>query len=312
MPKWLGSMVSALGAGMIHPMKTSLEHLPDDKQTHVQFLVNAIHDEFEQVRGFATSDKKKHSRIVSIILFGSYAKGTYVDDPVNGYVSDYDVLVVLNRSKLVEDYAIWHTAEERVSLHVKAPVNIMVHTLTEVNNWLQQGHYFFSDIRQEGIQVYSYNSTVLAEPGQLQPAEANAIAQAHFNQWFESGTSFFITYEHVFQRGDLKQASFQLHQAAERYLSCVLLVFTNYRPKTHNIKALHNLSSQHAPQLKSVFPQDTKFKRRCLELLKRAYVESRYSEHYRITKEELTWLADCVRDLQELTKKLCGEKIGGQ
>ncbi|MFT7559085.1 MAG: putative nucleotidyltransferase/HEPN domain-containing protein [Flavobacteriales bacterium] len=294
---------------MIQLMKTSLAHLPEHKQTNIQFLMDTIHDEFEQVRGFATSDKKKHSRIGMIILFGSYAKGSYVDDPVNSYVSDYDVLVVLNRSELVDEYRIWHTAEERISQKVKAPVNILVHTHAEVNDWLRQGHYFFRDIRAEGIQLYTYSGTALIEPGELNAADARTIAQGHFEQWFESAVEFYEYYETGKSKKQFKSAAFQLHQSTERFLSCILLVFTNYRPKTHNIKALNNLAAQHATQLTDIFPQDTKFNRRCFELLKRAYIESRYSEHYRITHEELAWLEKRVLHLQELTNTLCKEKI---
>lgn len=290
-------------------MKTSLDHLPEAKQAKIQFLVDTIHDEFEQVRGFATTEKKKLSRIGMIILFGSYAKGAYVDDPVNGYISDYDVLVVLNRSELVDEYTIWHTAEERISQQVKAPVNILVHTHSEVNNWLQQGHYFFSDIRAEGIELYAYNNTSLAEPSELAPSEAQTIAQGHYDQWFESAEEFFGYYETGRSKSQFKSAVFQLHQATERFLSCILLVFTNYRPKTHNIKALTSLAAQHAEELIGVFPQDTKFNRRCFELLKRAYIESRYSEHYTITEEELTWLAERVQALQALTEQLCKARI---
>ncbi len=302
-------MLTLSRTGIIQPMKTSLGHLPENKQTNIKFLMNTIHDEFEQVRGFATSEKKKLSRIGMIILFGSYAKGSYVDDPVNGYVSDYDVLVVLNRSELVDEYIIWHTAEERISQQLKAPANILVHTHTEVNNWLQQGHYFFRDIRAEGIQLYAYNTTSLIEPGELKPEEAQTIAQGHFDQWFESAKTFYKYSKEAIKNEDNSYAAFNLHQAAERFLSCILLVFTNYRPKTHNIKALHNLASQHTEALKDIFPQDTKFNRRCFELLKRAYIESRYSEHYSITQEELTWLAERVQQLQTLTETLCKEKI---
>jgi uncharacterized protein len=51
-----------------------------------------------------------------------------------------------------------------------------------------------------------------------------------------------------------KQAAFLLHQAVERYFACILLVYTNYRPKTHNIKALYSFATQQADELKTVFP----------------------------------------------------------
>ena len=49
--------------------------------------------------------------------------------------------------------------------------------------------------------------------------------------------------------------------------------------------------------------------RRRFQLLKQAYVDARYSEYYKITEEELLWLAERVQVLQDLTKKLCQEKI---
>jgi hypothetical protein len=36
------------------------------------------------------------------------------------------------------------------------------------------------------------------------------------------------------------------------------------------------------------------------ELLKRSYVEARYSEHFKVTEEELVWLGECAEKLQKL------------
>lgn len=290
-------------------LKTTLEHLPENKQANIHAIVDLIHDEFDQVVNSATKDAKKHSRIVLILLFGSYAKGTYVDDPQNGYTSDYDILVVLNEAELVEDYKIWHTVEERAALKTNAPVNLIVHTLREINQELNQGHYFFKDIREQAIQLYQYNNTELLTPGKLDPVEAKEVAQKHFDQWFESAGSFVIDFGHCIERKDYKKAAFELHQAVERYFSCLLLVFTNYRPKSHNIKALYSLVTQQAGELKEVFPLNGKFNRRCFQLLKKAYIEARYSEHYKISEEELNWLAERVEQLQQFTERLCGERI---
>jgi predicted nucleotidyltransferase/HEPN domain-containing protein len=289
-------------------MKTSLDHLPENKQANVQTIGDIIHDEFEQVTGFANG-KKKHSRIVLIILFGSYAKGTWVNDPENGYISDYDILVVLNRSELVEEYRIWHTAEERITRKLNAPVNILVHTLADVNERIAQGHYFFSDIREEGIQLYQYNGSQLVEPGELSAEEAKSIAKKHYEQWFENASDFLDGYQFYFEKGKLKLAAFSLHQVAEHFYACILLVYTNYRPKSHNLKLLSSLCIQQSKDLRDVFPQDKKFNRRCFELLKRAYIEARYSEHYEITEEELGWLEERVKRLKELTETLCRERI---
>ncbi|MEW8624704.1 MAG: HEPN domain-containing protein [Candidatus Thiodiazotropha sp.] len=290
-------------------MKTSLDHLPESKQRDVSIIVKVLRESFEAVTGQGTSQAKITGRILKIILFGSHAKGSWVDDPENGYVSDYDVLVIVNNEKLVEEYRIWGDAEERIGLKVSAPFSLIVHSLSDVNDRLKEGHYFFKDIRQDGILLYDGNQKPLALPGHLSVEEERAIAERHFEQWFESASRFFFNFKQNFEKGWEKEAAFELHQATERFLSCTLLVFTNYRPKTHNIKHLHALCTEQEPRLMPLFPQDSKFNRRCFGLLKRAYVEARYSEHYKITEDELTWLAEQVAELQELTETVCRERV---
>lgn len=292
-------------------MKNTLNHLPERKQGHIGTLLQIIHDEFDRVVNAATLEDKARSRILMVVLFGSYAKGTQVDDPKSGYFSDYDILVVLNEPALANEYKIWHTVEERASLKAGSPVNLVVCTLREINHELKQGHYFFTDIREQGIELYNYNHTELLKPSPLNSIEAKTIAQEHFDQWFESANDFYETYFFNFERKKYNIAAFILHQAVERYFACILLVHTNYRPKTHNIKALYSFVIQQDDALKSIFPQNTKLSRRSFQLLKKAYIEARYSDKYEITTDELQWLAERVEALKVLTEQLCVEWIEG-
>jgi len=45
------------------------------------------------------------------------------------------------------------------------------------------------------------------------------------------------------------------------------------------------------------------------KLLKKAYVDARYKKDYKITKKQLEYLAERVKVLQRLTKKICEAKI---
>lgn len=290
-------------------MKNSLNHLPERKQGHIATLLHIIHDEFDQVVNNATLDEKIRSRILMVVLFGSYAKGTWVDDPKSGFFSDYDILVVLNEPTLADEYKIWHTVEERASLKTQSPVNLVVCTLREINQELKQGHYFFTDIREEGIELYNYNHSELLDPGPLNPKEEKEIAQKHFNEWFKSASEFLDLSGTAISKSYNNNAAFQLHQAVERYFACILLVYTNYRPKTHNIKALYSFVTQQEEEFKTIFPQNTKLGRRNFQLLKKAYIEARYSDKYEITVDELQWLAERVEELKTLTERLCVEHI---
>jgi len=286
------------------------DSLPISKQRDIATIVTTLHNSLDTFLEHKTGSKA-HYRILKIILFGSHAKGTWVNDPINGYVSDYDILVIVSKNALVEEYDVWQPAEEQIARKVSAPLGLIVHTLDEVNKMLQQGHYFFKDIREQGIELYSVAGKTLAMPGDLTQAEQLTIANKHFNQWFESATDFFELFNISKEKEKLKQAAFLLHQVAERFFSCTLLVCTNYLPKTHNLAHLRSFCAQHHQDFTTLFPADTKDNRRSFQRLKRAYVDARYSEHYEITLDELNYLAGEVTKLQTLVATVCKSKIEG-
>jgi uncharacterized protein len=292
-------------------MKTTLEHLPERKQqelhTIATILRNALDDFLTDKNG-----SKAEFRILKIILFGSHAKGTWVNDRPNGYISDYDILVIVNKPALVEEYCIWHNAEEQIERRVtSAPLGLIVHTLGEVNERLQQGHYFFKDIREQGIELFSSTPRELTLPGDLTEEERRIIAQKHYNHWFKSASAFITGYAHYRNQKEYSIATFELHQATERFFACTLLVCTNYRPKSHNIEKFGKLCAQIDPEFADIFPMDNKFHRRSFRRLQRAYIDARYSEHYEITVEELDYLQGEVAKLKGLVEEVCRRKCGG-
>ena len=61
----------------------------------------------------------------------------------------------------------------------------------------------------------------------------------------------------------------------------------------------------------NVFPRETSEDKRLFQLLKKAYVDARYKmDEYVITATELTYLAEKVTLLKQLTETVCQEKIG--
>lgn len=292
-------------------MKTSFDHLSPRQQADVSLISTVLRDELDAfIQG--RTGKKADFRILKIILFGSQAKGTQVYDPANGYVSDYDILVIVNKTALVDEFEVWGAAEEKIHRRIERPLGLIVHTLMDVNDRLQQGQYFFKDIREEGIEIYAADKRELAQPGDLTLAEQKDIAAKYYEQWFSSAAEFL----EKFSLFSDKLAAFMLHQATERFYACTLLVTTNYLPKTHDIEKLRNACIRqdklfNQPFLDDGIANDKRFQRRSFQRLKRAYVDARYSEHYDITEEELNWLANEVDKLKEITEKVCQKKIEG-
>jgi len=88
-----------------------------------------------------------------------------------------------------------------------------------------------------------------------------------------------------------------------------MLVFTNYKPKTHDIEKLGRKAASFDPRFLRAFPRATKSEEQAFKLLKKAYIDARYKASYRITKKQLEYLAERVKTLQRLTKRICTEKI---
>ena len=103
----------------------------------------------------------------------------------------------------------------------------------------------------------------------------------------------------------MKESAYDLHQTAERLYHCTLLVLTLYSPKSHKLSFLPSQAERRAPALIAAWPREIRFAQRSFELLRRAYVDARYSPHYTITAEELGWLIERVGILQQRVAEVC-------
>lgn len=296
---------------------TTLDHLPEAKRRELARVVQILFAEFEDATKTKQIAARKMGRILKIVLFGSYARGDWVEDHASGYRSDYDLLVVVNHDELTDVVEYWARADEHLQREyeathaISAPVNFIVHTLADVNQQLSLGRPFFVDIVRDGVTLYELDDTPFSRPRQLSPKEARKEAQGHFDQWFESAGEFLIHGEDAAARGWTKKAAFELHQATERLYHCLLLTLTLYSPKSHRLNFLRGQAERLAPELIEAWPRSSRFEQRCWELLRRAYVDARYSPHYKITAEELAWLGERIADLQTRVCQVCETKLRG-
>jgi predicted nucleotidyltransferase/HEPN domain-containing protein len=298
-------------------MRTDLDHLPAAKQRELERVVQVLFEEFEEARALATQEWKKKGRILKIVLYGSYARGGWVDEPhtAKGYQSDYDLLVIVNDKRLTDRVQYWAKAEERLNRELaitktlKTPVNFIVHTLHEVNDGLAHGRFFFMDIARDGIAIYQSDGSGLAEPKPKTPEQALAMAKEYYEEWMPQANAFYRMSAQGVREGSLKQAAFVLHQAAESLYHTVLLVCTFYTPHVHNLGFLRTQAERLDRRLASVWPKETRKDRAMFEKLKDAYVKARYSKHYRISAGELAWLSERVEELGQMVQVICMERI---
>lgn len=281
-------------------MKTTLTHLPQGKRDQIMEIVGIIKE--------VVAPEK-------IILFGSYAKGKYVQHRYTGkdgilyeYVSDFDFLVV-TRGNNIKEYELDDIVNSRTE-HFKQPINIQIHEIDYINEGLEFGQYFFTDIVKEGILLYDTDIVHFAEPREITAEEEKMIAQRYFDIWFNRAIEFETDTQHALNRNSFSKAAFELHQATESLYYATLLVFTGYKPKTHNLFKLRKHAKHLSEELFLLFPVETnKTEKNLFDLLKRGYIDARYKEDYSISKEELQLLLERIKQMREIVERICKEKI---
>ena len=297
-------------------LRDDLDHLPDLQRRELELAVRILFETFAEALGDrVTQEHKRNAAILKVVLFGSFARGDWVEDRASGYMSDYDLLVVVSDDRLTDQTSYWDGAADRfvreltVTYALRRPVNFIVHSLKDLNAQLERGRPFFLDIVRDGIALYEASGHPLESPRILPSEDAQREAQEYFDEWFASADRFFRSAAFLRGDGSPKEAAFTLHQVTERLYHCILLVLTLYSPKSHKLDVLRSLAEDLDPRLRAAWPREDRASRRGFDRIRRAYVEARYSPHYTITPEELAFAFEHVAQLQALVRTVCDERL---
>jgi predicted nucleotidyltransferase/HEPN domain-containing protein len=251
-----------------------------------------------------------------VILFGSYSRGDWVDErhyedgTLYEYKSDYDILVVTEHHQDMPP-GLSKSVRQKIKRaeRLQSTPHIIFHDINFLNKELEEGHYFFRDILHEGILLYTTRKYELATPKELSDQQRGQKAKTYFDQWLNDAEAFHNFFDYGLQIADYKRAIFLLHQAAERYYSTILLIFTDYKPNTHDLRDLNQQAGFADARFKTIFPDQTEEEKRLFLLLVKSYIDSRYKLGYKVDPLDLQWLAERVKRLKELTVQLCLERI---
>ncbi len=282
-------------------LKNSLSYLPEIKQNEILQLV-------EIIKSVANPEK--------IILFGSYATNKYVEDTYleDGvrfkYISDYDFLIVSSKEE-EKEFIKKSRIIDKARVLFKTPVNPLIHSIDYINEGLEIGQYFFTDIIKEGVLLYDTGENQFSAARVLSKEEKIAFATRHFEQWYASGRALLKSSNFNFNEAEYKLAIFELHQACECFYNAVLLVFTGYKPKTHNLDILRQFAKPLSKELFALFPfpNENEFENHLFDLLKRSYIEARYKNDYSVDKDELTILMDKISKMKTEVEKICNQHV---
>lgn len=289
-------------------MKDSIAYLPKDKQEELNFLVTEILRRLPQTE--------------FIILYGSYARGNYVRRSIRiedggiptVKISDYDIYVITSGINSKKAETILDNVEDIFfagkDFDRDTPVEFINDDIAQLNKFIEEGRYFHTQIKQEGVILYNSGKYKLSRRRKLNFDEIKKQAQEYFGEKFERASSFLQATKLIYENmKDYKLCSFNLHQACENYYYAIRLTFALRNNKQHNLSKLSSTTRRYSDDLSTVFPQNTPEEKRLFKLLKAAYVDARYNPHFVVTKEDIDALIPKVELLRDITKRICEEKI---
>lgn len=285
-------------------MKKSISYLPKSKQEDLNHLVKAVLEKIPETQ--------------IIILYGSYARNEYVDYDervefgiTTTYMSDYDMLVVTSgiSDKLVGSKLDNIDDKYYRNPDKQTPVQFINDDIKKLNTDLEEGRYFYSQIKQEGVILYDSGKFKLARRRKLNFDEIRKQAEEYFNEKLENAERKLGMSQLALEKDWYKDAIFNLHQACENLYYAIRLVYTLKNSKQHNLTKLSSSVKSYSSDLAKVFPNNTSEEKRLFNLIKAAYVEARYNPDFLVTKEDIDALIPKVELLRDITKSICEKKI---
>ena len=285
-------------------MITSLDFLPEHKREELQLITDLIVEKMKPAM---------------VILFGSYARNTWSEEEKEEegirliFKSDYDILVITAEDLSTVGTNKWRKCKQKLNKQeLSTSVTAIQHSASFINKELRAGSYFFSDVIKEGIVLFDSGEVTLEKPGQVDAVAVRERAKEEYNHWFKTANSFLRDFKNALAYDDYKIAAFHLHQVTESLYSAVILVFTGYKGKTHDLDELSKTASIINKEFRTVFPKHTKEQIDRYELLKKAYIDARYKKSYLITKEDLEYLSGIVEHLKNLVAKVCASRLSAE
>lgn len=280
--------------------------MPEENRKELEMLVEFI--------------REKIPYLEMVILYGSYARGNYVsyDRRIEFgistfYRSDYDIVVLVSRMDNPAVLTEWLNGIRRrfkSETGAHTPVSFIKEHINKFIIYLNEGRYFYTTIKEQGILLYDSGNYKLPRRRPLRYNKIKKQAEEYFEDWYHRGDRFLKNAaEYDYEDGEYKMASFHLHQACESFFCAISLTYTLNKPKEHDLRSLIDYNKKFSAELLTVFPSETSEEERLFELLRAAYIQARYNKDFAVSKEDIEVLISWVRNFREVTGTICRDQF---
>lgn len=285
-------------------IKQSLSKIPELYQVKISQIVDIVIS--------VAKDK-----IAFIILYGPLVSSDLVYNDSESYypASSYNFLIVIKDKKYAANN-IARKLEEKITNKINSrisdklyPVDFIIESVDEINSATSEKKYFFTDIKKNGVLLYSSKEFELLKIVELDFKERVRVTRIDYQELTSKSKRFIRYCELSFEEGDLKSAAFNIYQAVEALFNCVCLVFNGHKSRGHDLEKLIKICVVKCNQLLTVFPIIISKKRESFHLISKAYIQARYCQQYKISKSDLEYLIDRTKVLMQFVIIECNKEI---
>jgi len=282
-------------------MKTSIEKLEKHKR-----------EELIQILEVILNIWKNYIKPEYIIIFWDYIKNNknIINlvrewDTLVEYKTIIQILVITRKPAQEKNMTLSREIMSKIKniKEIKSAVNIIIQDIYSFNDWIEQKMYFYLNILNEWIMLYNSGRFKLKQAKSIWIEEIKQIQKDDFGHMYEIACEFIKDYKNAYNRASYKLSLFYLHQSVEFLLTCYLLVKVWYKPKTHDIDILYTKIKEQTKEFNYWF--DLKNENYYFEILRWAYINSRYNKDYVVNRQDILFLEIKVLSLRELVRKEC-------
>lgn len=303
-------------------MTSPIEHTQSHQDRQLARIREIVQEELQARIAASKKSRTKRFRLLKLIFFRAPSSGGTLRKPEGQGRPDALLLVIASHRALADMSAFWEEVEDRFRHDTDIRQNLicLVHTAQEVNQKLRNGSALLSEISRHGIvlsgddalesrfatpekdrQISLFDSKEAIKSGINQRSKWSKLSRLHLR----TASDRIAANEQV----TLNFAAFQLHQAAESAYRMFFLTVTSYAPATHQLGRLRHLARSIDQRLEEAWRPDQGSHRHYFDLLCRAYIEARYSQHYETSEAALRWQADRIEKLINIADALCLEHL---
>jgi len=282
-------------------MKTDINRLEKSKQEELDVILKIILDIW-----------KKHIKPEIVIVFGDYLKRNFRENNLVrewNHIVEYrgivDILIVTRKPNHEKNMRL---SREIISViknknNILNSVNIMIEDIFNFDQAIREKRYFYIDIINEWILLYDSKKYSIKNIKNINKIEVKKVQKEDFHNWFNIAGEFLKDYKNAYERSSYKIAIFYLHQSTEMFITCYLIVKTWYKPKTHDLEVLYSKLKNYTNKFNTIFDLNTE--NEIFELIRWAYINSRYKKAYIVEKKDLDLLEEKIIKLSKIVKVLC-------